>query len=87
MDQVFARGAGLNFVKGLSVKNYKLVWREPSGKASTSALNYSLGAAEDAQTRLQAEGAVVRIVEVPVGGDVPEAVVEEIRAEGAPAAA
>lgn len=84
---MFARGAGLDFVKGLSVKNYKLVWREPGGKVWTSAVNYSPGAAEDAQARLQAEGAVVRIVEVSVGGDVSAAVVEEMRAEGASAAA
>ncbi|WP_438289566.1 hypothetical protein [Streptomyces sp. HUAS TT7] len=86
MEHVFACGTGLIFVKGLSVKNYKLVWREPSGEVS-SAVNYSLGAAEDTQTGLQAKGAVVRIVEVPFGGDVPEAALEDMRAEGAPAAA
>ncbi|MFK0180541.1 hypothetical protein ACIQVR_31730 [Streptomyces xanthochromogenes] len=66
------------------MKNYKLVWRDPDTQAvRTSAVNYSHGAAEDARARLQALGAVVRIVEIPVGGDVPEAAVEELRAGNA----
>ncbi|MEV5282932.1 hypothetical protein [Streptomyces sp. NPDC052811] len=85
---MFAYGADLSLVKGLSVKNYKLVWREQdSPTVRTSVVSYSLGAAQGEQARLQAQGGRVRIVEVAVGGTVPEAVLEEVRAEGAPALA
>ncbi|GAA2417554.1 hypothetical protein GCM10010388_00260 [Streptomyces mauvecolor] len=85
---MFARGADLILVKGLSVKNYKLVWREQGSQmVRTSVVSYSLGAAEGAQRRLQAERAVVRIVEVPFGEDVPAAVLKDMHADGAPAAA
>ncbi|WP_406503209.1 hypothetical protein [Streptomyces sp. NBC_00212] len=49
--------------------------------------SYSLGAAEDREKELKAKGAAVRIVGVPVGGQVPEAVLEEMRAGGSSAAA
>ncbi|WP_406502857.1 hypothetical protein [Streptomyces sp. NBC_00212] len=42
------------------MKDYKLVWREPSGKVWSSAVSYLLGAAEDREKELKAEGAAVR---------------------------
>lgn len=69
------------------MKSYKLVWREPSGKVLTSAVSHSLAAAEDREKELKAEGAAVRMVEVPIGGPGPEAVLEEMRAGDSAAAA
>ncbi|GAA2474011.1 hypothetical protein ACFPFX_12355 [Streptomyces mauvecolor] len=69
------------------MKNYKLVWREPSGRVWSSAVSYSPAAAEDREKELKAEGAAVRMVEVPLGRPVPETVLEEMQAGAAPAAA
>lgn len=58
---------------------YKLAWRTPDGSVRTSAVSYSLAAAEDREKQLVAEHAPVRIVEVSIGQDVPAAVINELK--------
>ncbi|MCT9093933.1 hypothetical protein N4G70_34510 [Streptomyces sp. ASQP_92] len=66
--------------------NYRLVWRERgSDLVRISAVSYGLSAAEYRQRELQAAEADVRIVEVPVGGAVPEDVLEGMRTGNTPA--
>ncbi|RCH65462.1 hypothetical protein DT019_27060 [Streptomyces sp. SDr-06] len=61
------------------VENFKVVSRTVEGRVRVSVVSYDAASAEDERVRLEAAGAVVRIVPVPMGASVPEAVLEELR--------
>ncbi|MFD9567060.1 hypothetical protein [Streptomyces sp. NPDC059994] len=64
----------------VQMRNFKVVWRDSEGRVRSSAVSYSASAAEDRRQQLEAGKAVVRVVEVEPGADVPAGLVEEMRA-------
>ncbi|MFD9487605.1 hypothetical protein ACFWBX_27285 [Streptomyces sp. NPDC059991] len=67
-------------IPGVQMRNFKVVWRDSSGRVRSSAVSYSATAAEDRKQQLEGDKAVARVVEVAPGADVPASLVEEMRA-------
>ncbi|MEU5436411.1 hypothetical protein AB0G73_23955 [Streptomyces sp. NPDC020719] len=64
------------------MKTYRLAWKMQDGAVRTSAVSYSMSAAEDRREQLAVTCTAVRVVEVPIGQDIPSAVIKEMSAEG-----